>query len=87
MNPVADPPSAQPGKIGGGTDTAALSAERLADERLEMAIESTRLALLGAHTRSMKVELAEQMKRLIGQRSPGQIARMEREKFGRTMTE
>ena len=46
------------------------SAPSLADERLEMAIEATRQAFLGAVTRPMKLELQEQMKRLINARSP-----------------
>jgi hypothetical protein len=52
----------------------------LSDQRLENAIEATRQALLGAKTRDVKVELAEQLRRLIGERSPWAIARMEREK-------
>jgi hypothetical protein len=50
-----------------------------ADERLEMQIESTRQALLGAKTKVIQRELAEEMKRLIKQRSPWAIAVMERE--------
>jgi len=51
-----------------------------ADERLEMAIESTRQALLGAKTREVQLELQEQMRQLITQRSPQQIAKMEQER-------
>ena len=51
-----------------------------ADERLEIAIESTRQALLGAKTRVMQRELAEQMRILIGQRSPWKVAQMEKER-------
>ncbi len=52
----------------------------LGDDHLEMAIEATRQALIGAKTRPMRVELQEQMRRLIAARSPWQIARLEREK-------
>jgi hypothetical protein len=50
------------------------------DQRLEDAIESTRQAMLGTVSRQMKQELAEQMKQLIGQRSPWMIAKMERDR-------
>jgi hypothetical protein len=69
-------PSGQAATLSGGTDTAALSA----DERLEIAIEATRQALLGAKTPAVQRELAEQMKRMIGQRSPWQIAKLEKER-------
>lgn len=39
--------------------------EELAAERLEMQIEATRQAFLGAKTREMRLELQETMKRLI----------------------
>lgn len=50
------------------------------DDRLEAAIEATRQALLGAKTAVMRRALAEQMRQLIGQRSPWRIAQMERER-------
>lgn len=56
------------------------SGPSLADERLEMAIEATRQALLVAKTPSVKRDLAELMKQQIGRRSPWQIARMEKER-------
>jgi hypothetical protein len=54
--------------------------QQLSDERLEEAIESTRQALLGAHTRAMQADLERKMRELIGQRSRAQIERMEQEK-------
>ena len=56
------------------------SAPSLADERLEMAIEAAHQAFVGAVTRPMKLELQEQMKRLINARSPWMILHLEREK-------
>jgi hypothetical protein len=50
------------------------------DERLEMMIEDTRQALLGAKTPAIRRDLAETMKQLIGQRSPWMIRHLEREK-------
>ena len=50
------------------------------DDRLEAAIEATRQALLGAKTAVMRRALAEQMRQLIGQRSPWKIAQMEEER-------
>lgn len=74
MNRV--PPSPSAGAMLGAEQ----SAPSLADERLEMAIEATHQAFLGAVTRDMKLELQEQMKRLVGARSPWMIAHMERER-------
>lgn len=54
--------------------------EQLAADRLEAQIEATHQAFLGAKTREMRLELQETMKRLIAQRSPWQIAKMEAEK-------
>jgi hypothetical protein len=56
------------------------TAQYTADQRLEDAIEATRQALLGAKTRASKVELEREFKKLIGQRSPEQIARLEHER-------
>jgi hypothetical protein len=50
------------------------------DERLEMMIEDTRQALLGAKTPAIRRDLAETMKQLIGKRSPWMIRHLEREK-------
>lgn len=55
-------------------------APSFADQRLEDAIETTRQALLGAKSRVIQRELAEQMRRLIGQRSPWMVAHLERER-------
>ena len=54
--------------------------EQRAADRLEAQIEATHQAFLAAKTREIRLELQETMKRLISQRSPWQIARMEREK-------
>ena len=48
--------------------------------RLELEIQATHKALVGARTSAMKHELAAQMKRLIGQRSPWKIAELEAER-------
>lgn len=54
--------------------------EQAAAERLEAQIEATRQAFLGAKTREMRFELQEAMRKLISQRSPWQVAKMEQEK-------
>lgn len=50
------------------------------DNKLELMIEGTRLAMLGAVTKSIRQELFEEMRRLIGRRSPWMIAHLEKEK-------
>lgn len=55
-------------------------ATTLADERLEQSIEATRQALIAAKTPAIRRDLAEQMRQLIGQRSPWKIAQMEEER-------
>jgi len=54
--------------------------EQLAAYRLEAQIEATHQAFLGAKTREMRLELQETMRRLISQRSPWMVAKMERER-------
>lgn len=71
------PPSSEAASLAAGEQSSA--ALSVADEKLEQAIEATRLAMLGAVSRDMKRDLAEQMRILISQRSPWKIAQMERE--------